>query len=81
MYWLDHNQSSTASQKVFYADTDNDVLNLPTSKSRGVEQNYRYSDPTFDGSAPVEFGSQCMVISTGEVYMLNSQDIWERIGG
>lgn len=82
MYWLDHNQSTTEVQKVFYADTEADIENLPTSKKRGVKQDHKYPDPSFgDGTHPVEIGSQCIVIDTGEVYMLKSDDTWGRIGG
>lgn len=81
MYWLDHNQSSTNSQKVFYCDDESDIEMLPTSRSPGEPQGYKSVDPTVVQNAPVVIGSQCLVISTGEVYMLNSQDIWAKIGG
>ena len=29
----------------------------------------------------VAIGSTCLVIATGDVYMLNSQRSWEKIGG
>ena len=81
MYWLDQTQSSTNSQKLFYADTESDIENLPTSKKFGVKQDYTYTDPTVEAERPVLIGSQCLVIETGDIFMLNSNNIWTKIGG
>ena len=81
MYWLDLNESSSVGQSLFYADTEADIDNLPTSKSYGVKQDYKYTDPTIEAEHPVMIGTQCFVIGTGVAYILNSQDNWIKIGG
>lgn len=48
----------------FIVDTPADVANLPTTiTAKG-------------GYEEVPFGSFCLVISTGDVYVLNSSNVW-----
>ena len=81
MYWLNPNQSTTNECKSFVCDTVDDIQNLPTSEKWGVEQDYKYTDPQEVGNKPVAIGSDCLVIMTGDVYMLKSDNQWAPIGG
>ena len=82
MYWLDENDAQVDnSQKAFFADDVSDIENLPTAKSWGAEQDYRYSNPDIKYNYPVQYGSTCFVIATADVYMLNSKNIWTKVGG
>lgn len=76
MYWLDTSQKYTGSpaQQSFYADSVDDIKNLPTSTKEGVKQG---SDST--SCRKTAKGSQCLVIDTSEVYMLKSNDQWKAI--
>lgn len=73
MYWLDTTQKTVGSpaQQSFYADTEDDIRNLPTSSKEGVKQG---SDNT--SYKKTAKGSVCYVIATTNVYMLNSRDEW-----
>ena len=61
MYWMTSYKND--GQMSFYADTEADVANLPTSQT----------------SQDVKKGSDCFVIETSDVYILNSQDTWVKI--
>lgn len=70
-YFLDHNSNYVPSgQKVFYCDEPSDIDNLPTSKKEGAPQNGTVTDNK------VQPGSSCLCISTGDLYILNSNDEW-----
>ena len=76
MYWLDTSQKYIGSpaQQSFYADTVDDIQNLPTSTKEGVKQG---TDST--SYRKTAKGSSCFVIGSSEVYMLNSNDEWKSI--
>ena len=79
MYWIDVNTTSPAtSQKNFFADSASDVANLPTMTTwgKGPES---VTDPTLN--KPVFKGSTCLIIDTGEVYLLDSDNNWTKLGG
>lgn len=72
MYYIDHNNSYLPARQINYiADNPDDVTKLPTSITKGEPQP---NDST--AHLEVSYGSQCLVISTGELYILNSQDEW-----
>ena len=78
MYWIDDSDNgrlmSNSRQISFWADTVDDVQNLPTSTTKGVQQ----GDDTVS-CQPVGKGSTCMVIGSGNgasMYGLNSNDEW-----
>ena len=73
MYYIDHNNSyMPARQIAFFADTDADIKDLPTSTKEGKKYD---SDTSVDDK--VAAGSSCMVIGSSNVYMLNSNDEWK----
>ena len=75
MYWFDTSDpgrlSSSDRQVSFWCDTPSDIANLPTSSAPGVQQ----GDDTVS-CKPVDKGSSCICISTSEMYVLNSNDVW-----
>ena len=60
-------QLNNSKERSFYADAEADVANLPTSE-----------DDYPDG---VEPGSDCLVIETANIYMLDSTRTWSPMGG
>ena len=60
-------QLGNSKERSFYADEESDVLDLPTSDD--------------DYPAGVEPGSDCMVIETANVYVLDSTRTWSPLGG
>jgi len=73
MYWT-YAENSSNGTKSFYADTAADVANLPTYGAPGTQQG-----KDIKSCEPVYYGSDCFVIETGEVYILNSSDVWTKI--
>ena len=78
MYWLDTSDTgrlmTNEKQLSFWADTVDDVDNLPHINSPGVQQ----GDDTIS-CLPCGKGSTCMVIGDGNgavMYGLNSNDEW-----
>lgn len=78
MYWIDENSSPKGTprgeQKSFYADAVSDVANLPTSSALGVQQG-----DDEESCKCVLPGASCFVIATGDLYILNSSDVWIKI--
>jgi hypothetical protein len=72
MYWID----GTLKQVMFIADSASDVNNLPTMTTEGTQQGV---DNVSNNK--VAMGSKCLIIPTGEVYILNSSNQWVKIGG
>lgn len=71
-YWI--NQAGNKNRpnwRQFYCDTDTDIANLPTSDTEGVKQD---GDSTAHKACSV--GSECLVLGTTSVYVLNSSDNW-----
>ena len=80
-YWIDESDPgrimSSSKQIPFWADDEDDIPNLPTSTSYGVQQgedtvSYR----------PCGRGSTCTVIGDGTgaiVYALKSSDEWKKL--
>ena len=73
MYWLDSSQQYAGypTQRDFYCDTPEDIPNLPTSSTPGIQQ----GDDTVSCQI-VSPGSSCMCISPATLYFLNSKDQW-----
>lgn len=78
MYWIDINatpkQTPRGEQRAFFADAVSDVSNLPTSSTLGVKQGD--DNESFKCVLP---GATCLVIATGEVYILNSSNVWTKL--
>ena len=71
-YWI--NQAGNKNRpnwRQFYCDTDTDIVNLPTSAVEGVKQD---GDSTAHKCCSV--GSECLVLGSTSVYILNSSDTW-----
>lgn len=68
MYWIEENSSQGTNQKTYFADGTSDVASLPVVQP-GKNNN------------EVAIGSKCLVIATGDVYVLGSNNIWAKIGG
>ena len=76
-YWYDDTSSraNTSRRCVNYiADTESDINDLPTSTTEGAVQG---NDTTLHRC--VDKGSSCLVIDTGAVYMLNSNNQWVQL--
>lgn len=74
MYWRSKPEISSR-QKSFFADAAVDIQNLPTSTTEGTPQQV---DP--EAHKCVDIGSDCVVIATGDVYILGSNG-WAVLGG
>ena len=78
MYWIDENSSPKGTprgeQKSFFADAVSDIANLPTSSALGVKQGD--DEESYKCVLP---GASCFVIATGDLYILNSSDVWTKI--
>ena len=59
-------QLNTSKERSFYADTETDIADLPTTDD--------------DYEPGVEPGSDCLVIETANVYMLDSTRTWSPLG-
>ena len=71
-YWINQAGNSTRPNwRQFYCDADSDIANLPTSAAAGVKQG---GDSTAHKACSV--GSECLVLGTTSVYVLNSSDNW-----
>lgn len=74
-YWINQAGNSTRPNwRQFYCDADSDIANLPTSAAEGIKQD---SDSTAHKACSV--GSECLVLGTTSVYILNSSDEWGKI--
>ena len=74
-YWINQSGSDNRPNwRQFYCDTDTDVENLPTSRSNGVKQ-----DGDSTASEACSIGSECLVLDSASVYVLNSSDKWIKI--
>ena len=74
MFWTDDTFyifDEQPNRVAFIADTPADIANLPTSHHKGTQQ----GDDNVS-LEPVNAGSVVFIISTSEVYQLNSTDSW-----
>lgn len=79
MFWIQEigTNKNNSKYKLFYAEEESDINNLPTQKNNGVQIN---GDTV--SNCPVAAGSECVVLSTGNVYVLwKSTDTWTKFGG
>lgn len=71
-YWINQaGNSNRADWRSFYCDEDKDVDSLPNSKEKGVPQDV---DPVANHCCSI--GSACLSLSTGNIFLLGSDDIW-----
>lgn len=79
MFWVqetgtNHNNST---YRLFYADFESDLKNLPTQNKKGTQYN---GDTVANQTCSA--GSECVVIETGNVYILGKEsNTWDRFGG
>lgn len=75
MYWINgNNHEMVGGCRSFYADTVDDIDNLPTSTREGVPQ----GNDTL-AHKKVKKGSTCLVINPASYFMLNSEDEWKQM--
>ena len=72
-YWIDSDKEyvGTPAQMDFWCDTPDDVQNLPTSSTMGVQQ----GEDTVSCQM-VNKGSTCISIEPIKMFVLNSEDRW-----
>ena len=76
-YWINATtRANNARQLQFYIDTDADVTTLPTISNFGVQQ----GDDTIS-FLPCGKGSTALSIASGNIFILNSNGSWIKIGG
>ena len=74
-YWFVSGANPSGSkQKQYMMDSDSDITSLPTATSNGVKQ---ADDVTHLSCGR---GSMAISISSGKIYVLNSQNSWEEFG-
>ena len=71
MFWIqqtgtNHNNSA---YRLFYADYETDVANLPTSQKNGKQDN---GDTV--ANQKITAGSECLVLESGNLYILSKDD-------
>ena len=69
MAWWESSKSqlNNSKERSFYADAESDVSNLPTSDN--------------DYPDGIEPGADCIVIGSGNIYILDSTRTWSPLGG
>ena len=70
------NQGSKARQEQFIVETIADVANLPTMTTEGDS-----SIAVGESYQKVMMGSIALCVETGEFYILNSNNVWSKVGG
>ena len=74
-YWINSRGNGNRSNWCqFYCDAESDIGNLPSSTSEGVKQE---KDPMANQCCSA--GSECFVLASTSVYMLNSSDQWIKL--
>ena len=81
MFWIQDGKVSDPMYRMFYAEFESDLLNLPTQTTEGKQDD--------QGIAKLKAaneicggGSECVVLGKGDVYQLwESTNTWERMGG
>ena len=76
-YWInDTVKVGNARQLQFYMDADADVANLPNLTTKGAQQGEDEAS-----NLPCGKGSTAFSIGSGSVFILNSSNVWTKIGG
>ena len=81
MFWIQDRKETDPMYRMFYAEYEADLINLPTQTTEGRQ------DPGDDvelkaANAICGEGSECVVLEKGEVYTLwKSTNTWNRMGG
>lgn len=79
-YWIQEvggSGKNSSGYRLFYCETDADIADLPTATTEGVRQ-----EGDSVSCKPCAVGSEALVRSTGDVYVLTkSTNSWEKIGG
>lgn len=77
MFWIQDSNSygKPKDYKMFYADYESDIDNLPKFGIDGKQE----SNTTVENH-PTGYGSECLVIETGELYILSRDDNeWKKV--
>lgn len=79
-YWIQEfggDGKNYSNYKLFYCETEADVLDLPNMTDEGVQQG---SDTV--SNKPCVAGCEALVLDTGDLYVLKkTTNMWEKIGG
>lgn len=79
MFWIQQTGSkhNNSNYRLFYAETENDINNLPTQTQKGSQD-----DGDTVANSTCTAGSECVVIATGNVYVLGKEsNTWDKFGG
>lgn len=81
MFWIKDLKNEDPMYRFFYAEFETDRLNLPTQTERG-KQDEGDDIELKAANAICGEGSECLVIESGNVYVLGkSTNTWDRMGG
>lgn len=81
MFWIQDRKESDPMYRMFYAEYETDLLNLPTMTTEG-RQDARDDVELKAANAICGEGSECVVLEKGDVYTLwKSTNTWNKMGG
>lgn len=77
MFWIQESKTSgkPVGYKQFYADFESDIIKLPRLGIEGTQE----SDTNVENH-PVGYGSECLCLETGELFILSREDNeWKKV--
>ena len=81
MFWIQDRKESDPMYRMFYAEFETDLLNLPNMTTEG-RQDDQGDVELKAANAICGEGSECVVLEKGDVYTLwKSTNTWRRMGG
>lgn len=81
MFWIQDRKDSDPMYRMFYAEFETDLLNLPNMTTEG-RQDDQGDVELKAANAICGEGSECVVLEKGDVYTLwKSTNTWRRMGG
>ena len=81
MFWIQYRKESDPMYRMFYAEYETDLVNLPTQTTEG-RQDAGDDVELKAANAICGEGSECLVIEKGDVYILGkSTNTWDKLGG
>lgn len=79
-YWIQEyggNGKNDNRYKLFYCESESDILDLPNLTDEGVQQG---TDIT--SNKPCVVGCEALTLDTGDLYVLRkTTNMWEKLGG
>ena len=81
MFWIQDRKETDPMYRMFYAEFETDLLNLPNMTTEG-RQDDQGDVELKAANAICGEGSECVVLEKGDVYTLwKSTNTWRRMGG